>query len=55
MRTGVLLSVAFATTVFAHGGAHSQKPVVDANADWMTKHMAGMWFSCPLQIALQTH
>lgn len=40
MRTGLLLSVAFATTVFAH----SQKPIVDPNADWMTKHMAGMLF-----------
>ncbi|WZH39424.1 Secretory pathway [Fusarium acuminatum] len=38
MRTGLFFSVAFATSVFAH----SQKPVVDANADWMTKHMAGM-------------
>jgi hypothetical protein len=37
MRTGLFFSVAFATSVFAH----SQKPVVDANADWMTKHMAG--------------
>jgi hypothetical protein len=52
MRTGILLSVAFATTVFAHGGAHSQKPVVDANADWMTKHMAGMLLYCSLQNAL---
>lgn len=41
MRTGIFLSVAFATTVFAH----SQKPIVDANADWMTKHMAGMLLS----------
>lgn len=42
MRTGLFLSVAFATAVFAHGNAHSQKPIVDPNADWMTKHMAGM-------------
>lgn len=27
----------------AHGdhGAHSQKPIVSDNANWMTKHMAG--------------
>ncbi|KAF5022370.1 hypothetical protein F66182_5571 [Fusarium sp. NRRL 66182] len=45
MRKSVFLSVAFATFAFAHGDAHSQKPVVDPNADWVTKHMAGMLLS----------
>ncbi|KAL2684820.1 hypothetical protein Neosp_005911 [[Neocosmospora] mangrovei] len=40
MRPSALFSVAFATSVLAHGGAHSQKPIVDSNADWMTRHMA---------------
>jgi hypothetical protein len=30
-------------TVLGHGdhGEHGQKPLVDENASWMTKHMAG--------------
>lgn len=48
MRTGLFFSVAFATSVFAH----SQKPVVDANADWMTKHMAGMLSFYPPKIPI---
>lgn len=42
MRASILFNVAFATSVFAHGGGGSKNPEVDANADWMTKHMAGM-------------
>jgi hypothetical protein len=31
-------------TVLGHGdhGDHGQKPMVDENASWMAKHMAGM-------------
>ncbi|KAH6885803.1 hypothetical protein B0T10DRAFT_84822 [Thelonectria olida] len=35
-----VLSLAFAGLAAAHGGASVQKPIVDANANWMTKHMA---------------
>ncbi|KAH6608070.1 hypothetical protein Trco_004383 [Trichoderma cornu-damae] len=38
MRTFLLCS-AVAGLAIAHG-AHSQKPIVDGNANWMTKHMA---------------
>ncbi|KAL6892351.1 hypothetical protein GGI43DRAFT_413820 [Trichoderma evansii] len=34
-----LLCSAIAGLAIAHG-SHSQKPIVDANANWMTKHMA---------------
>jgi hypothetical protein len=36
-----VLSIAFAGLAAAHGGASAQKPIVDPNANWMTKHMAG--------------
>ncbi|KAF3766413.1 hypothetical protein M406DRAFT_356332 [Cryphonectria parasitica EP155] len=32
--------LALSGAAFAHGGDHGQKPIVDVNADWMTKHMA---------------
>jgi len=33
-------------TVLGHGdhGDQAQKPMVDENASWMTKHMAGKFF-----------
>lgn len=42
MYTIYLATMALAGSALAHGGDHSQKPIVDENADWMTKHMAGM-------------
>lgn len=36
----LLLCSAIAGLAIAHG-SHSQKPIVDPNANWMTKHMAG--------------
>jgi hypothetical protein len=41
----IVLAVAasFCTSVQAHGNhAHEQQPIVPADADWATKHMAGM-------------
>ncbi|KAF4776973.1 hypothetical protein CPAR01_15694 [Colletotrichum paranaense] len=41
MHTVYLAALALASRALAHGGGdHSQKPIVDENADWMTKHMA---------------
>ncbi|WQF81866.1 Putative EF-hand domain, nucleobindin [Colletotrichum destructivum] len=40
MYTIYLAALALAGSALAHGGDHSQKPIVDENADWMTKHMA---------------
>ncbi|PNY28446.1 calcium-binding protein [Tolypocladium capitatum] len=39
MRASILYPLALAGAVLAHGD-HSQKPVVDEHANWMTKHMA---------------
>ncbi|EQL02932.1 hypothetical protein OCS_01353 [Ophiocordyceps sinensis CO18] len=36
------LAFVLASVVAAHGGNHGQKPMVDKDANWMTKHMAGM-------------
>lgn len=44
MRPTVLLSAACAGLV----AAHSQAPIVPEGADWMTKHMAGMYHAFPL-------
>ncbi len=45
MRTSILSPLcALAGLALAHDartGSHLQKPMVDENADWMTKHMAG--------------
>jgi hypothetical protein len=48
MRVLQLLSLCAATRVLAHGshGSGSQKPIVDENANWMTRHMAGT-FAAP--------
>ncbi|KAF4510937.1 hypothetical protein G6O67_002782 [Ophiocordyceps sinensis] len=34
------LAFVLASVVAAHGGNHGQKPMVDKDANWMTKHMA---------------
>ncbi|TDZ23412.1 putative calcium-binding protein [Colletotrichum sidae] len=39
MHTLNIALVALASRALAHGD-HSQKPIVDENANWMTKHMA---------------
>lgn len=43
MLSTLVTALAFCGACAAHGdhSEHSQKPVVDANANWMTKHMAG--------------
>jgi hypothetical protein len=46
MRSELLFSVCLAGLTAAHG-SHSQKIVVPDNADWMTKHMAGMPYEVP--------
>ncbi|KAI0179925.1 putative calcium ion binding protein [Hypoxylon sp. FL1284] len=42
MRSVILVATGLACRVFAHGdhSSGSQKPLVDENASWMTKHMA---------------
>lgn len=42
LRT-LITALALSGASLAHGdhGEHSQKPMVDENANWMTKHMAG--------------
>ncbi len=42
--TGIAAAAVLAGCAFAHGNHNggSQKPVVDDNASWMQKHMAGM-------------
>lgn len=42
MHTSWLLLLGFAGASLAHGdhGSHDQRPMVDENADWITKHMA---------------
>lgn len=44
MLSLIAAALALSGTSMAHGGGehHGQKPMVDANANWMTKHMAGM-------------
>ncbi|POR32369.1 Putative calcium-binding protein [Tolypocladium paradoxum] len=42
MRASILCPLALAGAVLAHGD-HPQKPIVDEHANWMTKHMAGIW------------
>lgn len=47
MRHALLVAVGLLGRAFAHGdhsdsGSSSQQPLVGENADWMTKHMAGM-------------
>lgn len=39
----VITALALSGASLAHGdhGEHGQKPIVDENANWMTKHMAG--------------
>lgn len=43
MLATLVLALALGKTCLAHGdhGDHGQKPIVDENASWMTKHMAG--------------
>ncbi|KAI2632602.1 hypothetical protein GGS26DRAFT_591042 [Hypomontagnella submonticulosa] len=42
MRSAILVVAGLAGRVFGHGGDHggSQQPIVDQNANWITKHMA---------------
>ena len=55
MRAGALLSVVFVGTAMAHGDhGGSQKPVVPDDANWMTKHMAGLSRRYPLATAVLT-
>jgi hypothetical protein len=44
MLLNLVFALALGKACFAHGGHgdHGQKPVVDENASWMTKHMAGL-------------
>jgi hypothetical protein len=37
----LLAPALLAGQALAHGGAHSQAPEVDADADWATRHLAG--------------
>jgi hypothetical protein len=49
------ISFIFTGMAVAHGGAH-QKPVqADANANWATKHMAGMQSQHPILIQCSEH
>ena len=41
-------SMAAVGMVTAHGGAHQKPLIVDPNADWATRHMAGMFPSLQL-------
>lgn len=43
MFRSLVTALALSGASLAHGdhGDHSQKPIVDENANWMTKHMAG--------------
>jgi len=43
MHLSTLIIAGIVGQAFAHGdhGNRSQKPVVDENASWMVKHMAG--------------
>lgn len=44
----VALPLALTTAVLAHGGGAHQAPIrVADDADWMTKHMAGMCAHLP--------
>lgn len=52
MQHYIALSLAFVGTVVAHGDHGSQAPLVDENANWMTKHMAGQ--RCPPGTLLKT-
>ena len=40
-------SLALATAVVAHGGAHQEPIKVADDADWATRHMAGMFQFSP--------
>lgn len=42
MQRLIAISLAVAGTAVAHGDHGSQAPMVNENANWMTKHMAGM-------------
>lgn len=45
MLRALITTLALSGATFAHGdhehGDHGQKPIVDENANWMTRHMAG--------------
>lgn len=43
MLANLVFALALGKACLAHGdhGDHGQKPIVDENASWMTKHMAG--------------
>lgn len=43
MLSTLVTALALSSACLAHGdhGERSQRPIVDENANWMTKHMAG--------------